>query len=396
MVSRSKTAKDTKRKGAESAKALKVSASPSTATKVEYSDQGLREPFCLKTTDLRDDLEVTASAISDILRKANASFVGDSSKTGASKNIDPLTVRQILADRGFQFPLDATGTAHRIALQITKGGAAKTTSAHALGTRMSAMGAKVLLVDCDPQSNLTTIFDLEQYDVDIDEETLILSDLFDAPRGTDEIKVEDLILPITSNLHLIPSTLQNSNMEAFLYRGGTNIANGLRRKFASILDKYDYIIFDCAPSLSSTNALISCFCDTIILPVYPDKLCMSGLHQTLGELGRLRSEFPDAKADMNARIIYSRFDARQVMSVHYLSKLYEEFQDKMYKTYIRTSSVLANSIHASKNVFEAGKSGVAGDYHNLMKEIIGLDGKSLRKKSSLSKRGGVRAEGAHA
>jgi hypothetical protein len=99
---------------------------------------------------------------------------------------------------------------------------------------------------------------------------------------------------------------------------------------------------------------------------------------------------------MNARIVYSRFDARQVMSVHYLSKLYDEFQDKMYKTYIRTSSVLANSIHASKNLFEAGKSGVAGDYHNLMKEIIGLDGKSLRKKSSVSKRAGVKAEGVHA
>jgi hypothetical protein len=78
---------------------------------------------------------------------------------------------------------------------------------------------------------------------------------------------------------------------------------------------------------------------------------MSGLHQTLGEIERLRTEFPETKSVMNPRIIYSRFDARQVMSVHYLSQLYEEHPEIMYKTYIRTSSILANSIHASKNLF---------------------------------------------
>jgi len=364
--------------------------------KVEECQVGFRDPFCLKTTELRDDLQVSAAAISDILRKAHGPFVGASSKTGAAKNVAPFAVRQIFSERGFRFPLDSAGTAHRIALQITKGGAAKTTSAHAIGTRMSAFGAKVLLVDSDPQSNLTTVFDLEQYGVEIDEDTPILADLFEKQRGSDEIVVEDLIVPITPNLHLIPSTLQNSNMEVYLQRNGINIANGMARKFASVLKKYDYIIFDCAPALSTTNALISCFSDTIILPVYPDKLCMSGLHQTLGELTRLQEEFSTANAAMNGRIVFSRFDARQMMSVRYLSQLYDEFPDKMYKTYIRTSSALANSIDASKNLFEMGKSGVAGDYHNLVKEIIGLDGLKLRKKAPAGKRKAGKGEGIYA
>ncbi len=350
-------------------------------------DGAYRQPFGMKTTDLRDTVDVSSAAMSDILRKAGALYLESSSRTGAAKLVHPETVRSILTDRGFSFPLKKTGRAQVIAIQITKGGAGKTTTSYVIATRISALGGKVLVVDADPQSNLTTAFDLEQYDLDIDEETAILADLFEKKRAEDNLSIEELIIPVTPNLHLVPSTLLNSNLEICLQRSAINTLEAMRQKFASVMSKYDYIIFDCAPSLSSTNAAIACFANTVILPVYPDKLCISGLNQTLGELGRLKSQWPTLAKTMSERIVFSRFDGREVTSVHYMSQLYHDFPDKLYANYIRTSTELKNSIHFNRHLFEQARSGVAEDFDKLVKEIIGLDTVTLRKKP-LARRSG--------
>lgn len=349
-----------------------------------HIEDACRIPFGLRSTDLRDTIGVSTAAMSDILKKASARYLDASeAKTGAARTLHPQDVRAILADRGFFFPLDQRArTAHVIAIQITKGGAAKTTTSYVLATRMSAFGARVLLVDADPQSNLTTAFELEKYGLEIDEGTAILADLFDEPkRGEAPVTVSDLIVKITPNLHLVPSTLMNSNLELTLQRSRINVESVFRQKFSGLLKQYDYIIFDCAPALSSTNAAIACFANTVLLPVYPDKLCISGLTQTLGELERLKTEWPSIRKTMTERIIFGRFDAREVTSVHYLNKLFEEYPEKLYSTFIRTSSELKNAIHFGRGLYDSGRrTGVAEDFDKLVKSIIGLDGVTLRKK----------------
>ena len=349
-----------------------------------HIEDACRIPFGVRSTDLRDTIGVSTAAMSDILKKAAARYLdGSETKTGAARTLHPDAVRAILANRGFLYPLDQRSrTAHIIAIQITKGGAAKTTTSYVLATRMSAFGARVLLVDADPQGNLTTAFELEKYGLEIDEGTAILSDLFDEPkRGEAPITASDLVIKITPNLHLIPSTLMNSNLELTLQRSRVNVESVFRQKFAALVKQYDYIIFDCAPALSSTNAAIACFANTVLLPVYPDKLCISGLTQTLGEIERLKTEWPTLRKTMNERIVFGRFDAREVTSVHYLNKLFEEYPEKLYCTFIRTSSELKNAIHFGRGLYDSGRrTGVAEDFDKLVKLIIGLDGVSLRKK----------------
>lgn len=349
-----------------------------------HIEDACRMPFGVRSTDLRDTIGVSTAAMSDILKKAGARYLdGSEAKTGAARTLHPEDVRAILADRGFLFPLDQRNrAAHVIAIQITKGGAAKTTTSYVLATRMSAFGARVLLVDADPQSNLTTAFELEKYGLEIDEGTAILADLFDEPkRGEVAVTASDLVIKVTPNLHLIPSTLMNSNLELTLQRSRVNVESVFRQKFAALVKQYDYIIFDCAPALSSTNAAIACFANTVLLPVYPDKLCISGLTQTLGELERLKTEWPSIRKSLSERIVFGRFDAREVTSVHYLNKLFEEYPEKLYGTFIRTSSELKNAIHFGRGLYDSGRrTGVAEDFDKLVKSIIGLDGVTLRKK----------------
>lgn len=367
---------------------------PAGATAAPQRVEGaFRQPFGMKSTDLRDTIGVSTAAMSDILKKAGASYLDSTSRTGAARLVHPEAVRRILTDRGFSFPLKKSGRAHVIAIQITKGGAGKTTTSYVVATRISALGGKVLVVDADPQSNLTTAFELEQYGLDIDEETAILADLFEKKRAEESLTVEDLIISVTPNLHIVPSTLLNSNLELRLQGSAINVLEAMRQKFAAVMNKYDYIIFDCAPSLSSTNAAIACFANTVVLPVYPDKLCVSGLNQTLGELARLKSQWPSLQRTMNERIIFSRFDGREVTSVHYMSQLYRDYPEKMYANYIRTSTELKNSIHFNRHLFEATRSGVAEDFDKLVKEIIGLDTVTLRKKP-LARRGAEKSASA--
>lgn len=319
----------------------------------------LAENFSVRSTDLRNALNISPATFNELLKKHDIKSLDETGK-GTAKDIPASEARRMLEARGFKYP----SPARVISLMMCKGGVGKTTTSLFLSQRLSAYGAKVLVVDADSQGNLTSAFNLDLYKFEIDEDVPILVDIID-----EEVTIDEAIIAVTPNLHLIPSTPYNAILEGKIRDKYKNPSVAFSKFLNTVKSRYDYIIIDCAPALNLTNTALMCASDTVILPVSPDRFSKIGLAQTLAEITTLESDFSQK---IETRIVFTRFDAREYTSLKYLSEIADEHKDKMFKTTIRTASDLKNAITKKEDLFSYKKSNAKEDYDGFTKELMGI------------------------
>lgn len=320
--------------------------------------QTLSENYSIKSVDLRNALNISPATFNELLKKYEIK-TEDAGK-GATKDIPASDSRRLLEARGFKFPRPAK----IISLMMCKGGVGKTTSSLFLSQRLSAYGAKVLVVDADSQGNLTSAFNLDLLKFEVDEELPILVDVID-----EKVEIDQAIIAVTPNLHLIPSTPYNAVLEGKIRDKYKNPSIAASKFLKKVSDRYDYIIIDCAPALNLTNTALICASDMVILPASPDRFSQIGLSQTLDEIRTLEEDF---KIHVDTKIVFTRFDAREFTSLKYLSEIADEHKDKMFKTTIRTASDLKNAITKREDLFSYKKSNAKEDYDSFAKELMGI------------------------
>ena len=326
----------------------------------------LRGSFTIKSVDFRSLLGVTAPTFSEMVKKFNVSFPSDTPHQGTSKQIMGPDIRNILEARGYQYPKPAKV----ISFLMCKGGVGKTTSSFFLAQRLSAYGAWVLAVDADSQGNLTSAFNLDQFGIELDAETPILIDAI-----TEKCSITDAIIEVTPNLHLIPSTPLNANLEARIREKFKNPSLPIKQILDPLLGVYDFILIDCAPALNLVNTSVTCASDTLILPVAPDKFSQLGLEQTLNEISQIERDF---NISVQKRIIFTKFDAREFTSLQYLADTATRHRDKSFNTAIRICADVKNVITKREDLFLLKRSNAKEDYDSFAREIMGLD-KPVRK-----------------
>ncbi len=268
-----------------------------------------------------------------------------------SKFLSPQTVREILASRGYQYPHQV------ISFQMLKGGVAKTTSAFQLGVRAAQYGARVLFVDLDQQANLSFALGHEN------EEASVWVDIVEK-----KISIEKATLKISDNIDLIPSSLNNSVLDRVLLSSQRNWVNAVKGPLKEIKSFYDLVIIDTAPHLSAINSAVTCASDQIILPMNPDRFSLIGLQKHREDLADLRSEFD---LHFRERILITRFDQREKVSLEILKLCKENYAGLLLNTVIRTSADIKNSLFNNKNLFSS-KSSAKIDYDSLAREILDL------------------------
>ena len=172
-----------------------------------------------------------------------------------------------------------------IAITNQKGGVGKTTTAVNLGVGLARTGKRVLLVDADPQSSLTTSLGIEnQDDLPVSITTVMQSVLEEKPMP------ENCgIIHHSEGVDLLPSNIELSGLEV-------GLINTMSREFvlqdclSKVKQNYDYVLIDCMPSLGimTVNALTAA--NSVIIPTQPSYLSTKGLSLLLRSISKVKRQ----------------------------------------------------------------------------------------------------------
>lgn len=244
-----------------------------------------------------------------------------------------------------------------ISIANHKGGVGKTTSVATIGVALSILGKKVLLIDLDAQQNLS----------------FTLTQIEDPERSIYESLIKGDSLPIVNvreNLDLVPASLDLARAEIDL---ASKIARErlIKNLLVDVIDKYDYIFFDCPPSLGvvTTNALVAS--DELYIPLTAEALPLKGLamlDEVVGEVRKLVN--PDLKL---GGVFFTRYNNRK-LNKDVVEMINQRYGEKVFNTKIRENISLAEMPLTGKSIFEyESRSNGAKDYMELAKEIISRD-----------------------
>lgn len=184
-----------------------------------------------------------------------------------------------------------------IALANQKGGTAKTTTTLNLGIGLAHQGRKVLLVDADPQGDLTTALGWTDSDslpitLETQMKKILQDELFVYNEG---------ILHHEEGVDIIPTNIELSGMEISLVNAMSR-EQTLKLYLSDLKKDYDYILIDCMPSLGmlTINALAAA--DSVIVPVQAHYLPLKGVTQLMKTIGKVQRQL-NPKADLYIDII---------------------------------------------------------------------------------------------
>jgi len=241
-----------------------------------------------------------------------------------------------------------------ISIANHKGGVGKTTSVINIGSGLTRLGSKsILLIDLDPQANLTQSLGKDEQERNI----------YGAIRGEYGLPV----LEIHKGLHLVPSTLDLSDAELELGKrdGWQYVLKGLIEPLEGL---YDYILIDTPPSLGllTVNALTAS--QEIIVPLQAQYLALRGIAKILDIIEMTTSELnKDLKL---SGVFITQYDKRKVLHREVEQAIRSHFKDKAYKTKIRDNIALAEAPSRGVDIFTyQPKSHGAQDYLKLCREI---------------------------
>lgn len=246
-----------------------------------------------------------------------------------------------------------------IALANQKGGVAKTTTTVNLGACLAQLGKKVLLIDLDPQGNLSSWLGKQAENPK--------KSMYDVFLGEAEIK-DILENSCVEGLEIAPARADLIGVErTFANEVGRDTI--LKKKLFPLVEQYDYTMFDCPPSLGliTINALAAV--REIFVPVETKILALNGLVTLLNTIYMVRDRLNPVLEVTG--IIACMFDSRTTLSNEVVQRIRIRFQDTVFKTIIRESTRLAECpISGLPITLYAPDSIGAEDYMNLAREVI--------------------------
>ncbi len=260
------------------------------------------------------------------------------------------------------------GKCNIIAVCNQKGGVGKTTTALNLGVGLAGEDRRVLLIDADPQGDLTVSLGINNPD----ELDVTLSSLMTGILQDRQVMPSDGIISHREGIDLIPSNIELSSIEMQLVNAMSRevtLKNYL--KDAAVRERYDYVIIDCMPSLGmiTINALAAA--DKVIIPVQAQYLPAKGMTQLVGTIGKVKRNLnPDLKID---GVVLTLVDNRTNLARNIAETLRRQYGHimRIYGTQIPVAVKAAEASAAGTSIYAYDKSNaVSIAYRALTKEVL--------------------------
>lgn len=252
-----------------------------------------------------------------------------------------------------------------IALTNQKGGVGKTTSVLNIGVYLSVKGKRVLLVDIDPQSNLTSGLGVQsatQQEGDVDRATVydVLINKADVKKVIKKTRLE--------NLDVLPSGIELAGAEVEMVNSMSR-ENILKKALEEVKKDYDFILIDCPPSLGllTINGLVAA--DALVIPVQAEYFALEGLGQLVNTVQLIKSNL-----NFNLEIggvVLTMYDNRTNLSKDVTNEIRKFFTNKVFETIVPRNIKLSEAPSRGLSIYEyaQGSSG-AQAYDKLTDEIL--------------------------
>lgn len=264
-----------------------------------------------------------------------------------------------------------------IAIANQKGGVGKTTTTFNLGVALAHAGKRVLLVDSDPQGDLTTYMGIH----DPDNIPVTLSTLMERSIKDEDINSKEAILKHDEGIDLIPSNLELSSMEVSLVNAMSREFT-LRNCLSDIKDKYDYVLIDCMPSLGMITINALACADKVIIPVQSEFLAAKGMSHLMNTVLKVRKQInPNLKV---GGILLTMVDGRTNLSKDIANELRSTYGTvfKLYDNQIPRGVKAAESTRMGESVLSYDSSSkVAQSYIDFAKEVLDYERKEKTRNS---------------
>ena len=237
-----------------------------------------------------------------------------------------------------------------------KGGVAKTTTTLNLGVALRETGKRVLVIDLDPQGNLTMSQGMNP--------DAIERSMFDVL--VHRVPISDVIHTVEVDIAVASIDLAGAEMALSALIGRER---ALEKALVEVRDRYDYILIDTPPSLGLLTINAFTAADGVIVPVQCEYLSLRGLVQLENTLAMVRENLnPHVKIE---GILPTMFDARTIHGREAIEILRESFGEMVFSTVVRKTIKFAEAPVQGRSIMAYEPEGAAADtYRNLAKELL--------------------------
>jgi chromosome partitioning protein len=238
-----------------------------------------------------------------------------------------------------------------------KGGVGKTTSAVNLGAFLAELGQRVLLIDFDPQGNLSSSVGKSTQGQGIYE---VITEEMDAKRAVQSTSQGNLSI-IPSSINLTGANIELVEVEQREYF--------LRNAISGIQNDYDYIFIDSPPSLGllTLNGLVAA--DAVIIPLQCEYFAMEGLTQLLQSIKRVQQSY-NSHLDISG-ILFTMYDSRTRLAQDVVQEVVGYFGKRVFRTIIPRNVRLSEAPSHGIPINQYDPDSTGGkSYRKLAEEVI--------------------------
>jgi chromosome partitioning protein len=248
--------------------------------------------------------------------------------------------------------------AYKIGIANEKGGVAKTTSTVSLGAVLVELGLKVLLVDLDPQANMSLALGIEPNKVQRSSASILIEQA-DPASVLKESSIQ--------GLDVIPANNEMGMAERFL-PGKQGYEFILKKALAQLSPSYDFVLLDCPPFLGAVTLNALTAIDLLLVPTQAEFFSIYALRNLMALVRRVRAQY---NSNLKYRLLLTMVDRRNKTHRLMSEQLRTTFNSGVMQTVIETDTKLRESPIAGVPIIQhAPKSRAATQYRALAQEIL--------------------------